>query len=40
LVIEGRFNPLTGEVFGDGGMREDIPVGWYKTLVKELRNAC
>ena len=38
LVIEGRFNPLTGEVFGDNGMREDLPVGWYKTLAKELNN--
>jgi len=38
MVIEGRFNPLTGEVFGEDGMREDVPVSWYKTLVKELKH--
>jgi len=36
FVIEGRFNPLTGDVFGDGGAHETVPVKWYRKLVKEL----
>lgn len=37
MVIEGRFNPLTGEVFGDNGMRERIPASWYPELVRKLK---
>jgi len=36
LVIEGKFNPNTGEVFGQSGARETIPVNWYKKLAKEM----
>lgn len=38
VVVEGRFNENTGDVFGQHGIwkpiTEDVP--WYKTLVKEI----
>jgi len=38
FVIEGRFNPLTGDVFGDDGMRETLPVKWYRKMARELNS--
>jgi len=37
MVIEGKFSPLKGIVIGKNGMRERIPVPWYKDMVVRLR---
>lgn len=39
LVIEGKVNFRSGEVFGDSGARERIPVQWYVTLAKAMQGA-
>lgn len=36
LVIEGKLNVLSGEVFGPTGLHEPIPVPWYGQLSKKL----
>jgi ribosomal protein L21E len=40
IIAEGRFNPLTGAVFGlkITGAHECIPLSWYKIMVKALNN--
>jgi len=38
MVVEGRFNKNTGAVFGTSGARLNVPMPWYATLVKELKN--
>lgn len=37
MVIEGKFNPVSGDVFGKSGAREKIRVPWYQRLVKTLK---
>lgn len=41
IIAEGRFNPLTGAVFGAGlkDAQEHIPLKWYRGMVKELKDA-
>jgi len=39
LVIEGKFNVPMGDVFGDCGTHEKIPVKWYSELVRELKRS-
>jgi RNA polymerase sigma factor (sigma-70 family) len=36
-VMEGYFNPVDGLVFGSNGMRETIPVDWYKQLRRAIK---
>lgn len=36
MVIEGKFNVLSGEVFGSTGLHEPVPVPWYGQLAKKL----
>lgn len=39
LVIEGRFNKLSGDVFGESGYWKTVAdtIPWYKELAKELK---
>ena len=37
IVVEGRFNPNTGEVAGTGRIRVRLPIQWYNKLIGELR---
>lgn len=41
IIAEGRFNPLTGAVFGAGikEAQEHIPLNWYRNVAKGLRDA-
>jgi hypothetical protein len=36
LVIEGKLNVLSGEVFGSIGQYEPIPISWYPALAQKL----
>lgn len=36
MVIEGRFNPLTGEAFGDNGSHDRLTVPWYFKMAKQM----
>lgn len=38
IIAEGRFNPRTGAVFGSNNSQEHLPMKWYKTMVKELKD--
>lgn len=37
MVIEGRLNLITGEVFGDDGLCENLPISWYGQLARALK---
>lgn len=39
MVIEGRLNLITGEVFGDDGLCESLPISWYGQLSRALNGA-
>jgi len=41
IIAEGRFNPLTGAVFGAGmkDAQEHIPLKWYRGMAKGLKDA-
>ncbi len=37
LVVEGRCNLITGDVYSESGARDELPVPWYGALVRALK---